>query len=213
VFAPSYPPTASELVFAEHHEGNAIIVLAGVELWEASSLSLGRGKTTLWISLLAVGTRVVSGRNRSDQRFHSDDVHNPCQILGQELGSDLRKRFGEEWLSASVQLRRQRQRTPQRPQTSSADLPASARPPRNHAHGRRRPFARRLSAVPVFPKTPLISIESVSAAPIEPVVDPDRRHLNVILSGVESVPSKNWEGSRNSEGSAAQTEIVILGPH
>jgi hypothetical protein len=51
VFAPSYPPTASELVFAEHHEGNAIIVLAA---WSYGPMKRGDlkrvkfGKRTLF---------------------------------------------------------------------------------------------------------------------------------------------------------------------
>ena len=47
----------------------------------------------------------------------------------------------------------------------------------------------------------------------EQVVDTNCRHLNVVVSGSECVPGKSRDGSRNSEGSATQTEIVILGPH
>jgi hypothetical protein len=47
----------------------------------------------------------------------------------------------------------------------------------------------------------------------ESIVDANRPHLNVIFTGSESVPSKNRDGGRNSEGSAAQTEIIILGPY
>src|SRR5258705_6579965 len=43
---------------------------------------------------------LVSGRDRSHQRLGPDDVHDPCQIIGQDrerhLGSYFRKRFGEE---------------------------------------------------------------------------------------------------------------------
>jgi hypothetical protein len=47
----------------------------------------------------------------------------------------------------------------------------------------------------------------------EQVVDTNCRYLNVVVAGSEGVPGENREGSRNREGSAAQTEIIILGPH
>jgi len=34
-------------------------------------------------SALAARTRFVSGRDRSDQGFDPDNVHDPCQIVGQ----------------------------------------------------------------------------------------------------------------------------------
>src|ERR1700686_1403980 len=47
-----------------------------------------------------LGLRCVSGHDRSHQRLDTDDVHDPCQIIGQDreshLGGYFWKRFGEE---------------------------------------------------------------------------------------------------------------------
>jgi hypothetical protein len=46
------------------------------------------------------GPRCVSGHDRSHQRLGTDDVHDPCQIIGEDreshLGGYFWKRFGEE---------------------------------------------------------------------------------------------------------------------
>src|SRR5258705_12661388 len=51
-------------------------------------------------SVLGAKTRVVSGCNRSDQRLDSDDVHDPCQIIGQDrechFSGYFWKRFSHE---------------------------------------------------------------------------------------------------------------------
>ena len=43
---------------------------------------------------------LVSGRDRGHQRLGPDDVHGPCQVIGQDreshLGGYFWKRFGEE---------------------------------------------------------------------------------------------------------------------
>src|SRR5262249_13132604 len=52
------------------------------------------------ISIVAARTGCISGHDRSDQRLDPDDVHDPCQIVGQDrerhFGGDFRKRSGEE---------------------------------------------------------------------------------------------------------------------
>src|ERR1700730_17824779 len=46
------------------------------------------------------GPRYVSGHDRSHQRLDPDDVHDPCQVIGEDreshLGGYFWKRFGEE---------------------------------------------------------------------------------------------------------------------
>jgi hypothetical protein len=68
---------------------------------ERSAPGLGRVKTVsqgrrTW----EPGPRCVSGHNRSHQRLGADDVHDPCQIIGEDreshLGGYFWKRFGEE---------------------------------------------------------------------------------------------------------------------
>ena len=49
--------------------------------------------------MAAIDPRVF-GRDRSDQRLDTDDIHDPCQIIGQNrerhLGGSFRKRFSQE---------------------------------------------------------------------------------------------------------------------
>jgi len=61
---------------------------------------LGRVKTPFQGSRSEARTGSVSGRDRSHQRLGPDDVHDPCQVIGEDreghLGGDFRKRFGQE---------------------------------------------------------------------------------------------------------------------
>src|SRR6516164_5407757 len=65
-----------------------------------SALGLGRVKTGQGRSVLRARSRGVSARDRGDQRLGSDDVQDPCQIVGQDgechLCGDFRKGLGKE---------------------------------------------------------------------------------------------------------------------
>src|SRR2546429_2492970 len=65
-----------------------------------SVVSLGRVKTSFPRKLVRSQDGTVSGHDRSHQWFGPDDVHDPCQVIGQDreshLGGYFWKRFGEE---------------------------------------------------------------------------------------------------------------------
>src|SRR5262249_34074084 len=48
------------------------------------------------------------------------------------------------------------------------------------------------------------------AGPIEAVVDSDRRHLDIVAPGRESVADQKWGTGRNGECSPAQPEIIVF---
>src|SRR5664280_1710386 len=65
-----------------------------------SGVGLGRVKTPFPEESVRSQDRLVSDRDGSHQRLGPDDVHDPCQIIGQDreshLGGYFWKRFGEE---------------------------------------------------------------------------------------------------------------------
>src|SRR6267143_89916 len=75
-----------------------------------SALGLGRVKTPFQGSRWEARTGSVSGCDRSHQRLGPDDVHDPCQIIGQDrkshLGGYFWKRFGEEVCRSHAGLHR-----------------------------------------------------------------------------------------------------------
>jgi hypothetical protein len=46
----------------------------------------------------------------------------------------------------------------------------------------------------------------------EQEVDSNGRHLDIGAAGAESIPGNDWHADWNREASAAETEIVLLGP-
>ena len=62
------------------------------------------------MSVLTASKPGVSGRDRCNQRLDPDNVHDPCQIIGQNrethLGGLLLKRFGQKVRRSHVGLHR-----------------------------------------------------------------------------------------------------------
>src|SRR6202007_495932 len=90
-------------------------------LWLESHPRLPKGaRLLLWVLVVSKrpwgcrpwqpGPGCVSGRDRSDQRFDPDNVHDPCQIIGQNreshLGGYFWKCFCEEVRRSHARLHR-----------------------------------------------------------------------------------------------------------
>src|SRR5439155_26545650 len=75
-----------------------------------SVVSLGRVKTSFPRKLVRSQDGTVSGHDRSHQWLGPDDVHDPCQVIGEDreshLGGYFWKRFGEEVCRSHAGLHR-----------------------------------------------------------------------------------------------------------
>jgi hypothetical protein len=75
-----------------------------------AAMGLGCVKTVSRDAGPGATTRIISGRDRCDQRLDPDDVHDPCQITGQDrkchFSGYFWKRFGEEVCRSHAGLHR-----------------------------------------------------------------------------------------------------------